>query len=202
MDCSRDLRPIDTGPTPHDRESYGPVRPRAVPARAQHGQLGAMLAHLLCSLRTSEPTSALGASFASSESDWAPRPSEPSSEGRGLARPLGAVDQPGLSSFESKPKGSGPHFFTVETAWLRTLYVFFFIELGSRRVHLAGVTAHPNSIWVAQQARDLAADGRLDHVRFLVHDRDAKFSPHRPAHHPRQCRLHLFVFDDVRRWAA
>ncbi len=33
-------------------------------------------------------------------------------------------------------------FFTVETVWLRTLYVLFFVELGSRRVHLAGVTAN------------------------------------------------------------
>jgi hypothetical protein len=36
-------------------------------------------------------------------------------------------------------------FFTVETAWLKTIYVFFFIELGSRRVHLAGCTAHPTN---------------------------------------------------------
>ncbi len=46
-------------------------------------------------------------------------------------------------------------FFTVETIWLQTLYVLFFIELGSRRVHLAGITAHPDQIWVTQQARQL-----------------------------------------------
>ena len=67
-------------------------------------------------------------------------------------------------------------FFTVETAWLRTLYVLFFIELGSRRVHLAGVTAHPDSAWMSQQARNLAIGERLENVRFLLHDRDAKFS--------------------------
>jgi transposase len=44
-------------------------------------------------------------------------------------------------------------FFTVETTWLRTLYVSFFIELGTRRVHLAGVTGHPDSGWVTQTAR-------------------------------------------------
>jgi putative transposase len=40
--------------------------------------------------------------------------------------------------------------------WLQRLYVLFFIELGSRRVHLAGCTPNPNSAWVMQQARQLA----------------------------------------------
>jgi putative transposase len=44
-------------------------------------------------------------------------------------------------------------FFTVETVSLRRLYVLFFIELGSRRVHLAGCTANPSGAWVTQQAR-------------------------------------------------
>ena len=39
-------------------------------------------------------------------------------------------------------------FFTVETMWLERLYVLFFIELGSRRVHLARCTAHPSAPWV------------------------------------------------------
>jgi putative transposase len=63
-------------------------------------------------------------------------------------------------------------FFTVDTAWLRRLYALFFIELATRRVHLAGVTANPNGGWVTQQARNLllvlAEQGRQ--VRFLVHD--------------------------------
>jgi putative transposase len=67
-------------------------------------------------------------------------------------------------------------FFTVETAWLRTLYVLFFVEHGSRRVHLAGVTANPDGVWMRQQARNLAIEERLENVRYLLHDRDAKFS--------------------------
>ena len=67
-------------------------------------------------------------------------------------------------------------FFTVETIWLRTLYVLFFIEHGTRRVRLAGVTAHRDGIWMRQQARNLAVDEELENVRFLIHDRDAKFA--------------------------
>jgi transposase InsO family protein len=66
-------------------------------------------------------------------------------------------------------------FFTVETVWLRKLYVLFWIEHGSRRVHLAGVTANPDCPWVTQQARNLALAEQLENVRFLIHDRDRKF---------------------------
>jgi hypothetical protein len=68
-------------------------------------------------------------------------------------------------------------FFTVETLGLRTLHVLFFIHLGTRRVYLAGCTAHPTASCVAQQARNLT--WRLQEeavpVRFLLHDRDAKY---------------------------
>ena len=46
-------------------------------------------------------------------------------------------------------------FFTVETIWLQTIYVLFFIELGSRQVRIAGITTHPNEFWITQQARQL-----------------------------------------------
>jgi putative transposase len=69
-------------------------------------------------------------------------------------------------------------FFTVETIWLQTLYVLFFIELSTRRVVAAGVTANPDSAWVTQQARNaaMALHDRGVSVRFLLRDHDAKFS--------------------------
>ncbi len=70
-------------------------------------------------------------------------------------------------------------FFTVETLFLKTLHVLFFLEVGTRRVHLAGCTAHPTAAWVTQQARQLAwtlQEGGQP-VRYLIHDRDAKFPP-------------------------
>src|SRR5712691_9674836 len=67
-------------------------------------------------------------------------------------------------------------FFTVETISLRRFYVLFFIELGSRRVHLAGCTTNPTGAWVTQQARNLSFTDILERTHFLIHDRDSKFS--------------------------
>jgi putative transposase len=68
-------------------------------------------------------------------------------------------------------------FFTVDAVWLRRLHVLFFIELDTRRVHLAGVTANPDGQWVTQQARNLllALGEQGRRARFVLRDRDAKF---------------------------
>jgi transposase InsO family protein len=70
-------------------------------------------------------------------------------------------------------------FFTVDTVLLRRLYVLFFIEIDTRRVYMTGITANPVGEWVVQQARNLSfvLAERARPVRFLVRDRDAKFSP-------------------------
>ena len=69
-------------------------------------------------------------------------------------------------------------FFTVETLFLKTVYVLFFIELGTRRVHFAGCTTNPDGAWVTQQARQMTwnLDDADKRFRFLIRDRDKKFT--------------------------
>ena len=69
-------------------------------------------------------------------------------------------------------------FFTVETIFLKRLYVLFFIELDMRRVHFAGITSNPNSFWTTQQARQIIwkLEEKQRAFRFLIHDRDTKFT--------------------------
>jgi putative transposase len=69
-------------------------------------------------------------------------------------------------------------FLVVETVLLKRLHVLVFIEHGTRRLHLAGVTARPTAAWAVQQARNLAMDldDRLGTMRFLIHDRDPVFT--------------------------
>jgi transposase InsO family protein len=68
-------------------------------------------------------------------------------------------------------------FLTVETAFLQRIYVLFFISLATRRIEYVASTPNPNGRWVTQQARNLVIDLEDEHpFRFLIHDRDTKFS--------------------------
>ena len=68
-------------------------------------------------------------------------------------------------------------FFTVDSVWLRRLYVLAFISISSRRVEFFAITSKPDTAWMLQQARNLLMelDDHDRQLRFLIHDRDAKF---------------------------
>jgi Integrase core domain len=75
---------------------------------------------------------------------------------------------------------AGADFFTVEVlTWrgLVTYYVLFFLHLDSRRVHIAGITRHPDQEWMQQMAYNVTQDGwgHLSGCRYVLHDRDSKF---------------------------
>jgi putative transposase len=67
-------------------------------------------------------------------------------------------------------------FLTVDTVFLRRFFVLFFIEVETRRVHLAGVTSKPDGLWVTQQARNVVVRWDSFPFRFLIRDRDANYS--------------------------
>src|SRR6266567_2486983 len=87
--------------------------------------------------------------------------------------------RPGGSSCTPRPPGSSrPAFLHVDTVLLRRLRVLVFIEHGTRRMHLGGVTSHPTGEWTVQQARNLALtlDQRFEAMRFLIRDRGSNFT--------------------------
>ncbi len=76
---------------------------------------------------------------------------------------------------------AGTDFFTAEVLTLRglvTYYVLFFIYLESRRVNIAGITIHPDEPWMQQIARNVTMEGcgALRDCRYLLHDRDTKYT--------------------------
>jgi putative transposase len=66
----------------------------------------------------------------------------------------------------------------VDTVLLKRLYMLVFIEHGTRRMHLGGVTANPTGEWTVQQARNLALTlaGRFENIKFLIRDRGSNFT--------------------------
>ena len=104
------------------------------------------------------------------------------------------MGDPRAAGIDPAPRRSGPtwrqfldaqaagilavDFLHVDTVLLRRLYVLVFIEHGSRRMHLGGVTTHPTGDWTVQQARNLALTlgERFESIRFLIRDRGSNFT--------------------------
>jgi putative transposase len=75
-------------------------------------------------------------------------------------------------------------FLHVDTVLLKRLYLLVFIEHGTRRMHLGGVTRHPTGDWTVQQARNLVLGERFEDIRFLIRDRGSNFTAFHGAGHP------------------
>jgi putative transposase len=116
-----------------------------------------------------------------SSRDWSHRlrHDDPNHRSSRWPRASATPDRPDLASVPLRPSQGivACDFFTVETAFLKTLYVLVFIHIRTRRILGVGVSANPNGTWVTQQARNLmmAPDDDPDLRDLSLRDRDAKY---------------------------
>jgi len=158
------------------------VRWKWRPATGQRGRpsLPAEVRDWCCGSRGRIRAGAIGGSAANSPSS-ASGYRQPASDGCSPAARLEPAPRRGGPSWREFLHAQAASivacdFFTVESLLLRRYYALFFIAHGSRRVWLAGCTGNLTGVWVRQQARNLGLDFSDQGVRFLIRDRDSKYS--------------------------
>jgi putative transposase len=141
--------------------------------------IGREVRELVLRVARENPSWAISGSWVSCASSASPSRRPPfatSSPGPVCRRRRGATRSRGLAFY--KPHGESIlacDFFTVDSIWLRRVYVLVFLSIGSRRIEYLACTSRPDTAWMLQQDLLMELDDRDRRVRFMIHDRDAKF---------------------------